>query len=94
MPESKNEKFNEQSTVTLEVSVLEAEKLALAQELGQLSLLLRSAHAITNSDELLSDKTVATFSDVLTQYNKQTDRANMVLLKGKHQVVSHYKFKE
>ncbi|PAJ72548.1 Flp pilus assembly protein CpaB [Pseudoalteromonas sp. NBT06-2] len=94
LPESKNEKFNEQSTVTLEVSVLEAEKLALAQELGQLSLLLRSAHAITNSDELLSDKTVATFSDVLTQYNKQTDRANMVLLKGKHQVVSHYKFKE
>lgn len=94
MPESKNEKFNEQSTVTLEVSVLEAEKLALAQELGQLSLLLRSAHAITNSDELLSDKTVATFSDVLTQYNKQTDCANMVLLKGKHQVVSHYKFKE
>lgn len=92
--ESQQEKFNEQSTVTLEVSVLEAEKLALAQELGQLSLLLRSAHAITNSTESPSEHVAATFSDVLTQYNKQTDRANMVLLKGKHQVVSHYKFKE
>jgi len=92
--ESQQEKFNEQSTVTLEVSVLEAEKLALAQELGQLSLLLRSAHAVTNNAEFPSGHVAATFSDVLTQYNKQTDRANMVLLKGKHQVVSHYKFKE
>lgn len=88
------EKFNEQSTVTLEVSTLEAEQLALAQELGQLSLLLRSV----NKKNLLREQQIkpkaTTFSDVLTQFNSRTDRANMVLMKGKYQLVTNYKYKE
>jgi pilus assembly protein CpaB len=88
------EKFNEQSTVTLEVSTLEAEQLALAQELGQLSLLLRSVNKKNQLREQQIKPKATTFSDVLTQFNSRTDRANMVLMKGKYQLVTNYKYKE
>jgi len=79
--ESTNEdKFNDQSTVTLEVTSAQAEQLAVAEAIGSLSLVLRSLH----SDQLLTstDTSQTTFDSILPNYKKQTEQANIILMKG------------
>ena len=88
-------KYDDHSTVTLEVSIKQAEKLALAQQLGRLSLLLRGSsgqYVQVVSPEKLSTNTV--FSDVLPQFSQHAQRAHMVLMQGEKQVLSHAKEKQ
>lgn len=88
-------KYDDHSTVTLEVSVKQAERLAIAQQLGRLSLLLRGSsgqYAQLSTTEKTSTDTV--FSDILPQFDQHAQRANMVLMQGEKQVLSHAKEKQ
>lgn len=87
--------YNDDSTVTLEVSVKQAQKLAIAQQLGRLSLLLRgSSGAYTeaiHTEEIPPD---TVFADILPQFGQHAQRAHMVLMQGEKQVLSHAKEKQ
>jgi pilus assembly protein CpaB len=98
-------KYDDHSTVTLEVSVKQAEKLVIAQQLGRLSLLLRGSSgqyaSRTSTDDTFTDNTfrddIATntvFADILPQFSQHAQRAHMVLMQGEKQVLSHAKEKQ
>ena len=70
--------FDDESTVTLEVSVEQAERLAVAENIGQLSLILRSLDG-AESQPL---QPATNFQQLLPEFNNQTERANLVLMKG------------
>lgn len=82
-PDSKRE-FSQQSTVTLEVSVAQAQQLYLAQNLGDLSLLLRA----NDAPSVAIEDTATEMADVLSQFSDENEQANMVFLKGSTQVMS------
>ena len=70
--------FNDESTVTLEVTVDQAERLAIAENIGQLSLILRSL----GGPESQPLQPATNFEQLLPEFNNQTERANLVLMKG------------
>lgn len=81
---TKESNFNKQSTVTLEVSIEQAQQLYLAQNLGDLSLMLRAKDAVDTNHHVVMTEMV----DVLSQFSDEQEQANMVLLKGSTQVMS------
>jgi pilus assembly protein CpaB len=88
-------KYNDDSTVTLEVSVTQAQKLAIAQQLGRLSLLLRgSSGEYTQGIHTEETPTNTVFADILPQFGQHAQRAHMVLMQGEKQVLSHAKEKQ
>jgi pilus assembly protein CpaB len=84
VPDNEHEVFTDKSTVTLEVSVSQAQQLYLAQNLGSLSLMLRSKDAVVGELSMSSTG----MSDVLNQFGDEEEQSNMVLLKGNVQVMA------
>ena len=88
-------KYDDHSTVTLEVTVKQGQKLAIAQQLGRLSLLLRGSsgqYGQLAATENITTNTV--FADILPQFDQHAQRAQMVLMQGEKQVLSHAKEKQ
>ena len=88
-------KYDDHSTVTLEVTVKQGQKLAMAQQLGRLSLLLRGSSGQYSQLSATEDNSTNTvFSDILPQFYQHAQRAQMVLMQGEKQVLSHAKEKQ
>ena len=88
-------KYDDHSTVTLEVTVKQAQKLAMAQQLGRLSLLLRGSSGQYGQLAATEDNSTNTvFADILPQFYQHAQRAQMVLMQGEKQVLSHAKEKQ
>ena len=88
-------KYDDHSTVTLEVTVKQAQKLAMAQQLGRLSLLLRGSSGQYGQLAATEDISINTvFADILPQFDQHAQRAQMVLMQGEKQVLSHAKEKQ
>ena len=85
--DNNNEKFNEQSTITLEVTSEQAQQLAVAQELGRLSLVLRGL----NSDQQNTASQQTTFGSILPNYKNKPEQAHMILMKGGARVAASTK---
>lgn len=86
------EKFNEQSTVTLEVDIEQAQKLSLAQNLGQLSLLLRGKEQLTTAN--IMPAKASSMADVLNQFDHETEQSNLMLFKGNQLIMPNVKQRE
>ena len=88
-------KYDDHSTVTLEVTVKQGQKLAMAQQLGRLSLLLRGSSGQYSQLAATEDNSTNTvFADILPQFYQHAQRAQMVLMQGEKQVLSHAKEKQ
>ena len=88
-------KYDDHSTVTLEVTVKQGQKLAMAQQLGRLSLLLRGSSGQYGQLAATEDISINTvFADILPQFDQHAQRAQMVLMQGEKQVLSHAKEKQ
>lgn len=87
-----DKKFSDQSTVTLEVNITQAQQLSLAQNLGQLSLLLRGKEQSDNSNTLPVE--ASSMANVLNQFDHETEQSNLMLFKGNQQIMPNVKQKE
>jgi|GEM_PF-2944543 len=84
---SYKDKFSKQSTVTLEVTSIQAEQLAVAERIGKLSLVLRSL----DSDQPTTNNRQTTFDSILPNYKNKTEQANMILMKGDNKLIASTK---